>query len=561
MFDLSILIPARNEMFTARTVQDIIEKKRGKTEVIVGLDGQWSEPGLEDHPDVKIIYVSQSIGQRAMTNKLCRLSQAKYVMKVDAHCAFDEGFDIKLMADMQDDWTAVPTMKNLHAFDWVCPDGHRRYQGPSGPCQECGKETTRDVIWYAKPSPNSTSYRFDKTLKFQYFGEYKAKQEGDLVESMSLQGSCFMLTRDKYWELNICDENAGSWGHQGSEVALKTWLSGGRVIVNKKTWYAHMFRTQGGDFGFPWPAKEGEIEKVRQHFRNIFLEDKWPLAKHNLQWLVDKFGPVPDWHDPSDNKVEDTKKDAVAPKDAPVLDIKKGPNKGIIFYTDNQLNLKIAHAVQKQLRSIGLPIVSASLKPMDKMGKNIHLPLERSHLTMFKQILAALEASDAEIVFFTEHDCLYPKKYFDFTPLNRDTFYYNTNVYKLRDDGMALWVNNCRQVSGICVYRETAINHYRERITIVEHDGFSRNMGFEPGTSNRVDWPTKYKAESWFSEVPVIDVRHEGNLTPNRWSKKQFRDQRNTKGWKFVEEIPTWGRTKGRFNDFLTDVNRGKIDA
>ena len=150
-YDTSILIPARNEMFTARTVQDIIEKKQGKTEIIIGLDGQWADPGVEDHPDVRIIYVSQPLGQRAMTNKLARLSKAKYLMKVDAHCSFDEGFDVKLMADIQDDWTVVPIMKNLHAFDWVCPDGHRRYQGPSGPCNECGKETTRDILWRAKP--------------------------------------------------------------------------------------------------------------------------------------------------------------------------------------------------------------------------------------------------------------------------------------------------------------------------------------------------------------------------------------------------------------------------
>lgn len=99
-----------------------------------------------------------------------------------------------------------------------------------------------------------------------------------------------------------------------------------------------MFRTQGGDFGFPWPAREGEIEKARQHFRDIFLEDKWPLAKHNLSWLVDKFSPVPDWEDVN------------------------SPTKGIIYYTDNQLDSKIMEACQEQLNKSGLPITSASLK-------------------------------------------------------------------------------------------------------------------------------------------------------------------------------------------------------
>src|SRR5436190_24325181 len=103
MYELSILIPARNEMFTARTVEDILEKKRGKTEVIVGMDGQWSDPGVPDHQDVRVLYAPEPLGQRAMTNKIAKLSAAKYLMKVDAHCSFDEGFDEKLMADMQDD--------------------------------------------------------------------------------------------------------------------------------------------------------------------------------------------------------------------------------------------------------------------------------------------------------------------------------------------------------------------------------------------------------------------------------------------------------------------------
>jgi len=145
-YELSILIPSRNEMFLARTIEDLIENKRGKTEIIAVLDGEWAEPGIDDHPDVTVIYHSESIGQRAATNEAARLSRAKYVMKVDAHCAFDEGFDVKLLADMQDDWTMAPTMRNLHVFNWVCPDGHSRYQGRSGPCLEDGCEKIQSKI-------------------------------------------------------------------------------------------------------------------------------------------------------------------------------------------------------------------------------------------------------------------------------------------------------------------------------------------------------------------------------------------------------------------------------
>jgi glycosyltransferase involved in cell wall biosynthesis len=293
MPELSILIPSRNEQFLSRTITDILTHAEGDTEIIAVLDGQWAEPPIPDNPRVTLVYHSESIGQRAATNEAARLSNAKYLMKVDAHCAFDQGFDAKLMADMQDDWTLVPLMRNLHAFDWVCKNGHRRYQSPSGPCTECGEPTVQDVVWISKRNPQSTAYRFDKSLHFQYFEELKQRQTGDLVETMSIQGSCFMLTRAKYFELNICDEAHGSWGQQGTEVACKTWLSGGRCIVSKKTWYAHLFRTQGGDFGFPYPNPG--IEKARKYSQDLWLNNKWDQAIHPLSWLIDKFAPVPGW--------------------------------------------------------------------------------------------------------------------------------------------------------------------------------------------------------------------------------------------------------------------------
>jgi len=168
MTDLSIIIPARNEMFLFNTIENLLENIRGDTEIIAVLDGAWADPPIPMHEKVTILYYPESIGQRAACNRAVSISDAKYIMKVDAHCSFDEGFDVKMLADMQDDWTFLPVMKNLHAFDWVCPNGHRRYQGKSGPCAECGEPTERDIVWRAKPSPNSTSYCFDNTLHFQY---------------------------------------------------------------------------------------------------------------------------------------------------------------------------------------------------------------------------------------------------------------------------------------------------------------------------------------------------------------------------------------------------------
>ena len=295
-------------MFLRETVQDILKNMRADTEIYVLLDGKWDDPKIPEDPRVNIIYVPNSIGQRAGQNRCARLSRAKYVMKADAHCAFDEGFDRKMLdafKELEDagetNITMVPVMRNLHVFDWKCMTcGKRWYMGPDPEkCEDpnCkGTKFTRRLVWRAKPSPNSTSYRFNKELEFKYFGEYKKKQKGDLVETMSLQGSCFMATRENYFKNELCDESWGSWGGQGAEVAIKTWLSGGRVICNRRTYYAHMFRTQPG-FTHPYENPGREQQKAKGQLREVFLNDAWPKAVRKLDWIVEHFKPVPDWHD------------------------------------------------------------------------------------------------------------------------------------------------------------------------------------------------------------------------------------------------------------------------
>jgi hypothetical protein len=68
-----------------------------------------------------------------------------------------------------------------------------------------------------------------------------------------------------------------------------------------------------------------------------------------------------------------------------------------------------------------------------KFGKkNIVVDIkEPKYLDMFTKILKALEASEAEVIFFAEHDVLYHPKHFDFIPPKRDVFYYNINVWAL----------------------------------------------------------------------------------------------------------------------------------
>jgi len=540
--DLSVLIPARNEMFLKQTVENILQQMRGDTEIIVVCDGNWPAPPIKDHERVHLIHYAESIGQRAATNEAARMSQAKYIMKCDAHCAFDEGFDVKLMADCEPDWTVVPRMYNLHAFDWVCDlCRHRIYQGPKPErCVGCGDpaaEIKREIVWQAKGNPETDFGYFNSELRFQYWRPYKKRVEaqGDIADLMCCVGACWFMHRERYWELEGLDEAHGSWGQVGVEIACKSWLSGGRQVVNKKTWFAHLFRT-GPGFGFPYPNPG--ISKARKYSRKLWLENKWPKARHDLQWLLDKFAPVPTW-------------EKAAPERIPA-DLRKG----LVYYTDNQCEERVANAVRRRLAALanGHPIVSVSLYPIE-FGRNIVIQEERGILTMFRQILAGLEAIEADIIFLVEHDILYHPSHFEFVPPRKDCFYYNLNAWKVcARTGRALHYIT-KQTSQLCACRELLLEHYRKRVARVEREGFTRRMGFEPGTHKFPRGVDNISSGTWRSKQPNIDIRHANNLTWSRWKQEQFRNKRSIRGWTEAEEVPDWGRTQDRFDQFLREVD------
>jgi hypothetical protein len=308
MPELSVIIPSRNEEFLDVTVQDILKNIQADTEIIIILDGYWPEEPLPDHDRVTIIHHTVPIGQRAATNEGAKISNARYVMKIDAHCAVDQGFDRKLIKDCRHrNWTLIPMMYNLNAFEWVCKCGNRMGQGAKKICDKCqSTDLEREMVWGPRDKRATLSWRFDKNMQFQYWHKHKhrkTRRTDGLMETMSCIGACFFMHRDRFWSLEGMDEKTGSWGQFGTELACKAWLSGGKMLTTTNTWFAHMFRTgnfvgafDGHGGSFPYDLSNQQIEGARTYSKELWLNDKWPLAKYPLSWLVDRFKPVPDWH-------------------------------------------------------------------------------------------------------------------------------------------------------------------------------------------------------------------------------------------------------------------------
>jgi glycosyltransferase involved in cell wall biosynthesis len=296
VIDLSVLIPARNERWLARTIADILENSRAETEIITVLDGAWADPPILQNDRVTVVYHPVSVGQRAATNEAARLARGQFIMKCDAHCAFGAGFDVALMSRCEPMDTVMPEQRNLHVFDWQCQKcGARWYMGPEPTeCPECDNtsEFERIEIWQPKANSRNRHYCFDSQLHFQYWRDYKKRAgNGVMVESMSLLGACWMMHRVRYSEIGGLDERHGSWGQMGTEVACKTWLSGGRLLTNRATWFAHMFRTRKG-FSFPYPMRSQDQRRAREHSWWLWAESNWEQPHKPLSWLLDRFWPI-----------------------------------------------------------------------------------------------------------------------------------------------------------------------------------------------------------------------------------------------------------------------------
>lgn len=232
--------------------------------------------------------------------------------------------------------------------------------------------------------------------------------------------------------------------------------------------------------------------------------------------------------------------------------------KTILYYTCNIHNPVIEQACRRHLLAVkgDCALVTVSLNEAIDFG-DIRLVVygKRSPEMMHKQILAGLEAITGGAVFMAESDVLYHPTHYDFRPARDDVYYYNEHTYKVDfETGQAVFYYT-KQVSGLCADHALLLEHYRRRLARIEAEGrFDRRIGYEPGGYRPPRGIDNYPAERWMSEYPNVDIRHDKNITLSKWSLADFRNRGQGQGWKLVDDIPGWGRTKGRFREFLDEV-------
>jgi glycosyltransferase involved in cell wall biosynthesis len=275
---VSVIIPSRNERFMPQTVNDLYDHASGEIEVFVVLDGYWATELPAERPSLHYIHFGQARGMRAGINAAASVARGKYLLKCDAHCSFSPGWDEILQADCDDNWIVIPRRHSLDAENW---------------CIDKNGKPPRDYHYLCYPDPNKDHDGGMHGVEWPERGRQRA--EYDIDDTMSFQGSCWFMSR-KHWDwIGGMDEHGyGTFSQEPQEIGNKTWLGGGFIKVNKKCHYLHLHK--GKQYGRMYHQDKSEVVAGHNYSAWFWMTDQpFNGRVHNIDWLVEKFWPVPTW--------------------------------------------------------------------------------------------------------------------------------------------------------------------------------------------------------------------------------------------------------------------------
>ena len=271
----SIIVPARNERYLNKTIDGLFGNARNEIEVIAVVDGPSEYRLPAGRRGLIVIHKSQAEGLRAAINDAAKMATGEYLMKVDAHTAVSPGYDAVLKADCDGDWVAVSRYYALDPETWTRTDA---------PCT--------DAFYLCCPWTNPRFFRF---IDCPWTSRNRERADEMISDTMGIQASLwFMHTRHFREFLGGLDEKMwGPWSCEQREISLKTWLGGGRVVVNKNVWNAHYQKSLDDRRSTHREYSKCNDSHIHRKAARYWLSNSWKGQVHKFEWLVDHFWPLP----------------------------------------------------------------------------------------------------------------------------------------------------------------------------------------------------------------------------------------------------------------------------
>lgn len=285
MVELSVIIPNRNSPFLEKTIWDILENAGCEVEVIVNVDENWPET-LTTDPRVTYIHPGAPIGMRAGINACAKLAKGKYIMKCDDHVAFSPQFGRILIDNHQyqnadtSNWVQVPRRYALDPVNWK-PEERTDSKYP--------------VDYMYQDFPRKGKANDDGTHGVEWRERRDSNKDNLLDETPSMQGSCYFMTKDYFDNFlhGLHEEGYGQFAQEAQEIGFKTWLGGGKLMVNKMCWYAHLHK--GKTYGRFYKMPGGNVEADAWSAEH-WLNNREPGMVHDFAWFInEQFPGMPGW--------------------------------------------------------------------------------------------------------------------------------------------------------------------------------------------------------------------------------------------------------------------------
>jgi glycosyltransferase involved in cell wall biosynthesis len=279
MAKVSVIIPSRNERFLPQTVADLLAKG-SDVELVAVLDGYWPQLPLPNNPRLKILHRGKAQGMRPGINAAVQMATGQYLLKVDAHTMWADGYDVTLQADYhEDNWILTPRRYPLDPEAWAIKIGNAKYP------------VDYEYLSYGMERPDDPTCGFHGTA---WTARRDARAHLQLDADLSSQGSAWFMSR-RHWDRigPMRMDLFGSFYGESQEIGLATQLQGGAMMRTKNTWYAHLRKSAKWGRGYALGAT-GHRRGAGLMLRMCML-DQWPKQTTTLREVLEPFMPVPTW--------------------------------------------------------------------------------------------------------------------------------------------------------------------------------------------------------------------------------------------------------------------------